>query len=199
MINYQKLILTFLILFFSFSPIFGQGPSSEYIDEIIKNQIKILEKWGKDPVIVRAVKEQNAKKIPLTQIQATDKTWCANSGIDDFMKSLMSNACANRLKALTNKSNLYLETFVMDSQGAIVGMTSKTSDYWQGDEPKWKRAYNDGKGSVFVDKSQYDTSAKAILVQISVPVRESDGMAIGAITIGVNISRPSAGSKTGTR
>lgn len=44
----------------------------------------------------------------------------------------------------------YAEIFVIDYQGAIVVMTNKTSDYWQGDELKFEKAFNQGQGQVFV-------------------------------------------------
>ena len=197
MITLKTLFLGILCLFCLLSVAIGQGSSSDHVEDIIKSQTKIIEKLGRDPVIVKAVKEQNSKKVPLSEIQSVDKIWCANSGTDDLMKRLMSNVCAERLKSLAGNLSLYGETFAMDNQGAIVGMTSKTSDYWQGDESKWKRSFNDGKGAVFVDKPQYDTSSKTILVQISVPVRDADGTTIGALTVGVNIEKQKVASKAG--
>lgn len=146
---------------------------------------KEIQLWGKDAVIVKAVKEQNAKRISLVEIQAIDKAWIANSA-EERKKELLNNDVAQRLRLLKTRNTAFTESFVMDGQGANVAMTSKTSDYWQGDEAKWKKAFNDGRGAVFVDKPQYDTSAKAILVQISVPVMDGN-RAIGVITVGVNL------------
>jgi hypothetical protein len=76
----------------------------------------------------------------------------------------------------------------MDDQGALVCATAKTSDYWQGDEAKWQRAFNGGKGDVFIDRPKFDESAGARIAQISVPVMEN-GRAIGAVTVGVAIEK----------
>ena len=76
----------------------------------------------------------------------------------------------------------------MDNQGAIVCATAKTTDYWQGDEAKWERAYNAGKGDVFIDRPKLDESADARIAQISVPVMDGD-RAIGAITVGVVVEK----------
>ena len=62
----------------------------------------------------------------------------------------------------------------MDNQGANVAMTDKTSDYWQGDEAKFKKSYHNGKGTVFVDEVEFDDSSQAYLVQVSVPVKDGD-------------------------
>jgi sensor histidine kinase regulating citrate/malate metabolism len=74
----------------------------------------------------------------------------------------------------------------MDNQGANVCMTNRTSDYWQGDEAKWQKSFEGGKGAIFIDERKYDSSAKAVIVQISVPVMDGD-KAIGAITVGIKV------------
>jgi hypothetical protein len=74
----------------------------------------------------------------------------------------------------------------MDNQGANVAMTNKTSDYWQGDEAKFTDSFKNGVGAIHISTVEFDESAQAYLVQVSVPVMEG-GKAIGALTIGVNI------------
>ena len=54
------------------------------------------------------------------------------------------------------------------------------------DVEKFKAAYKDGVGAVFVAEPEFDDSAKAYLIQVSVPVIDG-GKAIGALTIGVNL------------
>ena len=76
----------------------------------------------------------------------------------------------------------------MDNQGANVAMTNRTSDYWQGDEAKFKKSFNGGKGGIFIDEVEFDLSCMAFLIQISVPVMDGD-KAIGAITFGIDADR----------
>ena len=76
----------------------------------------------------------------------------------------------------------------MDNQGATLAMTDKTSDYWQGDEAKFKKVYKDGEGTVFVDEVKFDESTQASLVQVSVPVKDGDKV-IGVITIGIDVAK----------
>ncbi len=72
----------------------------------------------------------------------------------------------------------------MDNQGALVCATEKTSDDWQGDEPKWIKAFNNGHGTTFIDRPRFDSSAHEYLAQISVPIIDA-GKTIGVITAGV--------------
>lgn len=76
----------------------------------------------------------------------------------------------------------------MDNQGAIVAMTNKTSDYWQGDEAKFQKSFNGGEGAINIGKEKFDDSAQAYLVQVSIPILDGD-KAVGALTIGVNLGK----------
>jgi hypothetical protein len=143
---------------------------------------------GTDPVIVEAVKAENAKGKSLGQIKEMDDKWKAHAGIADYMKAIMDSECGKHLRGIQNSAPYYAEIFVMDNQGANVAMTDKTSDYWQGDEAKFKKSFNGGAGAVFVDEVEFDDSAQAYLVQVSVPVKDS-GKVIGAITFGIDVDK----------
>ena len=147
-----------------------------------------LAKLGEDPVIVAAVKVENAKEKTLAQIKEMDKKWSATPGETDFMKALMESECGKHLRKMQESAPFYAEIFVMDNQGANVAMSNKTSDYWQGDEAKFKKSYNGGAGSVFVDEVKFDNSSQAYLVQVSVPVKDGDKV-IGAITFGIDVDK----------
>ncbi|WP_028582655.1 PDC sensor domain-containing protein [Desulfogranum japonicum] len=145
-----------------------------------------LAAFGSDPVIVEAVKAENAKGKTLDQIKAQDVQWQASVGVTDYMKALMESDCGKYLQKIQKSAPYYSEIFVTDNQGANVAMTDKTSDYWQGDEAKFTKSFAGGSGAVFVDEVKFDDSAQTYLVQISVPVLD-DGKAIGSITFGIDV------------
>jgi len=147
-----------------------------------------LAKLGTDPVIVAAVKAENAKGKTLDQIKSMDEKWKATAGIVDYMKALMDSDCGQHLRKIQASEPFFAELFVMDNQGANVAMTDKTSDYWQGDEAKFQKSYNGGSGAVFVDEVEFDDSTQAYLCQVSVPVKEGAEV-IGAITIGIDLDK----------
>ncbi len=144
--------------------------------------------YGTDAVLVAAVKDENAKGKTLDQIKSLDEKWKNTAGIDDSMKAMMSNPCAQELKKIADTNPSFVEIFVMDDKGANVCMTDKTSDYWQGDEAKFQKSFADGKGEIFVDDVEFDDSSQTYLVQVSVPVMDG-GKAIGAITFGLDIDK----------
>lgn len=147
-----------------------------------------LVKLGSDPVIVQAVKQENSKGKTLAQIQEMDKKWMATAGIDDFMKAMMDSDCGKHIRNFQKSEPYYAEIFVMDNQGANVAMSDKTSDYWQGDEAKFKESYKGGAGAVHIGDVKFDDSTQSYLVQVSVPVKDGDKV-IGAITIGVDVDK----------
>jgi hypothetical protein len=147
-----------------------------------------LAKLGIDAAIVEAVKAENAKGKSLDQVKDMDKKWRATPGIADYMQAMMDSDAGKHLSTIQESAPFYAEIFVMDNQGANVAMTDKTSDYWQGDEAKFKKSFNGGSGAVFVDEVEFDDSAQAYLVQISVPVKDGDTV-IGAITFGIDVDQ----------
>lgn len=144
--------------------------------------------WSTDPVLVSAVKRQNRERLTLEGIKERDKVWMATPGIDGFMTALLNNTAADRLRTLEKSQPYFLELFLMDNQGAIVAMTNKTSDYWQGDEAKFQKSFKAGEGAVEIGKEKFDESAQAYLVQVSIPIMDGN-KAVGALTIGVNVDK----------
>jgi hypothetical protein len=152
----------------------------------VKDVVPEVVKAAADPVIVKAVKEQNAQGLTLAKIQENDKIWMATTDAHKaptaFMKSIASNAAAKRLAKLEKP---YMVEFILtDNQGANVAVTGMTSDYWQGDEPKFSNAFANGKGEIYIARPQKDKSTGEVISQVSVPVM-SDGKAIGTLTVGV--------------
>ena len=184
----MKKLLTAVLtgcLLFSFGSFGFAEEAPQKIKDLAQNK---LAAYGKDPVIVDAVKAENAKGKTLDQIKTKDKEWLATAGIADYMQAIMDSTCGNYLRSIQNSAPYYSEIFVMDNQGANVAMTDKTSDYWQGDEAKFQKSFNGGTGAVFVDAVKFDDSAQAYLVQVSVPVWDGSQV-IGAITFGIDVDK----------
>ena len=100
----------------------------------------------------------------------------------------MENDAARLLKKIETEHPYFIEAILTDNQGANVALTGLTSDYWQGDEAKFIRSYNDGKGNVYVSRPTRDTSTQQTIAQVSVPVMEN-GQVIGTLTWGVRMDQ----------
>lgn len=160
--------------------------AAEEVPNSLNARLGEIEKLGELPVIVAAVEARNSRGMSLEAIKERDKEWMAHKDIDSGMREIMENEAAKALRAVEKSQPYYVEMFVMDNQGANVAMTNKTSDFWQGDEEKFNETFNKGMGKTFIAAPEFDDSANAYLIQVSVPVK-SNGRTIGALTIGVNL------------
>lgn len=147
---------------------------------------KLLPQVG-DAAWAAACAAQNAKKVPLAEIQKLDKEWQDADQELPLQKACLENACAQALKGFLKDQPAIKECFVMDDQGANVAQNALTSDYWQGDEDKWKNSFAGGKGGLDVGKAKFDKSANANLQQVSLPVADAAGTVVGAVCFGLAI------------
>jgi hypothetical protein len=151
-----------------------------------------IAKWVQDPVLIDAIKAQNAANAAITQaaIDALDLQWRAEVGKKDsaLINGVMNNPAANFLASRVGEAGgVITEAFIMDDHGLNVAASNKTSDYWQGDEDKFTKTYPMGPDAVLVGDVEFDESSQTYQVQVSIPmVDPADGKVIGAMTIGLN-------------
>lgn len=180
-----SLALGALLMFAFCQTVLAGEPAPAKVKALADAKLKAV---GSNATVVAAVKAANATGQTLDQIKARDAEWQKTPGVTPEMKALMDNACGKYLHGLQGEMPWLAEAFVMDNQGANVAMTDKTSDYWQGDEPKWQESFKGGAGAVHISDVKFDDSAQTYTVQISVPVMDG-GKAIGAITFGVDVDK----------
>ena len=176
------MVMVLVMLTMSAGTLFAEDAPQALIDYVHATLVQL----GADPVIVAAVKAENATGKTLQQIKDLDDQWKATAGVADYMDAMMTSPCGTYLREIQADSGFYSEIFVMDNQGANVAMTDKTSDYWQGDEDKFLNSFDDGRGDVFIDEVEFDNSTQSYLVQASIPVTDGAEV-IGAITVGIDI------------
>jgi hypothetical protein len=139
--------------------------------------------WAGTERLVRDAQQQSSAPLGRERIRQIDAAWQRGEDPEGLATSLGGNACADALRALLGSSHGFGEAFVTDSRGALVCMSRRTSDYWQGDEAKWSRSWAGGTGAVFVSKVSRDDSTGLELMHISVPIR-ADGGLVGVLTVG---------------
>lgn len=162
--------------------------ASALLSPQIKQQIKqVLLPQMFNPVFVAEVEEQNKKNVSLEEIMRIDKIWSAAKDELALQRMLTDNPCANELKRLVAEYPVIVEAFVMDNQGANVGQNNITADYWQGDEAKFFRAYNEGKGGIDIAHPAFDSSVKERVQQISLPIINPEEKVIGAVTFSLRV------------
>ncbi len=145
-----------------------------------------IKEWVQNPAVIDAVKAANAAHASLSQddIDALDKKWRAGDAA--VIDAVLHNDLSTYLSGVKDDgAGLYTEIFVMDDKGLNVGQSDKTSDYWQGDEAKWKETYLIGPDAIHLSDVEEDESSQTFQMQISLPVVDGDHV-IGAVTVGVD-------------
>lgn len=159
------------------------GPAPQKVVDLANSQLAQL---GSDQMVVEAVSAANEEGKTMKQIEAMDAQWKADKKAGKtapYMAELMENDCAKQLKSMMTEHPYITEIFVTDNQGANVAQTGGTGDYWQGDEAKFQKVFNQG-----VLVSDVEAEDGKNISQVSVPVLDGDTH-IGTMTIGVDIDQ----------
>lgn len=167
--------------------------AEDYAASIRSDVVPQVRAWLSDPAVISAINDQNARHAGLGQndIDRLDKQWRSETSSSNrtLVDAVLSNQLSNYLAGVKNDARgLYSEIFVMDNKGLNVGQSDVTSDYWQGDEDKWQKTYLAGPDAVFIDEVEFDESTQTFQSQLSLSIVDpNSGMAIGAVTVGVNV------------
>lgn len=161
---------------------------------IAQYQIGNLREILKHEIVQISVKAQNKRHKDLDEasIVALDKQWRAEHKAADkpLIAATLSNPLSVYLLRMQSlNGGLYSEIFIMDDKGLNVGQSSVTSDYWQGDEAKYKRTFLVGPDAVFVDDVEWHQGTRTWRAQVNMTITDtSDGKAIGAAVFEFNLT-----------
>ncbi|MBX9457837.1 MAG: hypothetical protein KL863_18525 [Rhizobium sp.] len=173
------------------TPARTEGPHVRPVREYVMAHVM---PWLSDPIILEAIKAQNAANAALDQaaIEALDQKWRFEVEANEhpMIDSVLASGVSTLLKAKQEASwGTITEVFVMDARGLNVGQSDITSDYWQGDEEKFTRSFGAGPHALFVDAAARDESTQMLQSQASMTIVDESGKPIGAITVGVNLDQ----------
>jgi len=161
-------------------------------DLILQREIEMAELLSTTSLILRGEAEKaNAryagKSEPeiLEEMKRIDKRWTQAPDDDDLVQRCLDNKVSLKLRAyLATQPERFAEILVTDNQGALIGATEKTADYYQADEEWWQEAFNEDRGAVYVSSLSHYRSAGVISLDISVPIwDEKKERVIGVIQI----------------
>ena len=149
-------------------------------------------KWVADADVVAALAAANSSNAAYDQgkIDALDKQWRAEVGAaaQPLIDQIMGSSASTKAKSwCEGAGGVVTEVIIMDNKGLNVGICDATSDYWQGDEPKYQNTFPKGAGTVFVDEVEQDSSTQKFQVQSSMTVVDpASGQPIGVVTVGLD-------------
>lgn len=167
--------------------------AENHVASINRDVVPKVRTWLADPSVISAINSQNLRHASLGQsdIKSLDNQWRSETSASNrkLIDTVLSNQLSGYLGGVKDEARgLYTEIFVMDNKGLNVGQSDITSDYWQGDEDKWKKTYLVGPDAVFIDDVEFDESTQTFQSQLNLAVIDPNtGETIGAVTVGVNI------------
>ena len=166
---------------------------SAYEQQVLEELlIRKIERWKHLPGLEEALKKHNLKARLWTQqeIAIMDKKWIKAFKADDFSYSLkmVDQELSAQLREIKKEGQGQItEIIVADARGLNVAISDITSDFWQGDEAKFTRAFGQPSNRLFFSDIRYDESTKHFQVDISVPlVNEEQQAPIGVLIFGVD-------------
>jgi C4-dicarboxylate-specific signal transduction histidine kinase len=149
-------------------------------------KIRAVQHMALHPMLVRAVRRQNAENISPAEIAERDRAWRDSNGLTEIMWSMQQSKAGRVLRRRVEEDDALNEAFLTDGQGANVAAFPPTSDYFQGDEEKWSESFNGGAGRIFLGPIEHDESTGVDAVQVSAPVIDN-GRTIGVLVVGVQL------------
>lgn len=161
---------------------------------ITENVIKEIRGFIDTDIVRLSIEAQNSRLTELKQdqIDSLDKQWRAERESADkpLIAATLSNPLSVYLSRIQGRSlGLYAEIFVMDKNGLNVGQSSVTSDFWQGDEAKFKKTFNVSGDAMFIDEAEWDKDTKIWRGQVSFTVVDpKTKKSIGAVTVEMNLT-----------
>ena len=164
-----------------------QDISESELEELLRVKVRTVQHMALNPLLIRAVRKQNASGLTLEEIARRDKVWRATKELTPFKLSLQTSSAGRFVKQQIQRSTSFNEAFLTDNQGANVAAFPATSDYWQGDEDKWINSFNGSNGRVYIGALELDESTNTVAAQVSAPVLDR-GRTIGVLVVGVTIN-----------
>lgn len=147
----------------------------------LDKQAQVIAQWAANPVLVAAVKAQNAKG-PLPGV--TNAQWRKTSPDIPLIQAFQKNAAGVWLaKKIAASNGLFREAFLSAAQGEKVAFAEKPTQYIHKGEPKFDTAM---KGHPWQGKPEWDKSSGSHSVQLTTPVLDR-GKPIGVLAVGVSM------------
>lgn len=171
-------------------PAAASPPTSALIDDEV---IAGIRSWLKNPVVPMSIEANNRRydEISDAEIKKLDEQWVAEREQTDqpLVATILSSPLSIYVTQVQAGSlGLYAEIIVMDDKGLNVGQSAVTSDFWQGDEAKFKKTFPVGPDAVFVDEAEKHDGTNTWRTQVNLTVTNDSGTAIGAVTVEINLT-----------
>jgi hypothetical protein len=177
-----KSLASLLILMLANLTSHGADAIDPAVQAKVDAQVKQIQTWAADPVLVNAVKAQNAG-LPADYTGMTQDKWKDLSKMDSLVRAFDKNAAGQFLKS--QKTDAIIRAFVSDAAGLKVAFTAKTLSWSHKGDPKHELPMS---GKIWQGPIEQDKASGLEQIQVSVPVLDGD-KPIGSLVVGLSVSK----------
>lgn len=165
----------------------GLAGTAGAAERVPASYVEQVRAWSQQPTVLITLRAWNERHEDLTQadIDRMDQEWRAQTKSEQ--KPLIAEILGAPLSAMllryqADSGGKLIETFVVDKNGLNVGQSAVTTDYWQGDEAKFKQSFGRGVDAVHYGAVEVKDSGRRAQ-QVSLTITDpKTGKPIGAIT-----------------
>lgn len=152
---------------------------------VFKGEIEDIQTYTTRPLWLDYVEESNLKYKGMEQVailnrlKEMDKKWIEAGKDSLLLQDYLGNRIGVSISAILKLRPNVTELFITDRFGGLVAASNKTSDFYQADEEWWQKAYNSGKGSIYIGDIEFDESAGKWAIPVAIPIINRDNEIIG--------------------
>ncbi len=107
-----------------------------------------------------------------------------------LISEILNTPESSELRHIVDSSqDILVELFLMNAQGILLASSHMTSDYWQGDEPKYLTVAENSGMAYFIDDVGYDQSSHHFLSQVSIPFRNERSELLAVLVVGIDVEK----------
>lgn len=150
-----------------------------------------VEHWLEHSVLRERLKRRfHEEAISAQEIQHFDQLWRESFAKGEYapLLELQDDVLTGFLPVWQSQLSIVTEIIIIDRQGRNLAVAPFTSDYWQGDEPKYLQGFNMPANEWYFGEVVYDQSTSRFQSQLSVPI-DIDGERMGVLTLGIDIEK----------
>jgi hypothetical protein len=160
--------------------------TDEQVTEMLKNNIRVVQHMALNPLLVKAVRQQNARVLDAAELEARARAWRSSGAEDPLRRDMQSGDHATVMRRFVESNPGLSGALLTDARGAGVAAWPLPDNYWQGDAPAWAESYNGGEGRIFVGALQLDEKTGTVSASVSAPVVDRNET-IGVLVVAVNL------------
>jgi GAF domain-containing protein/HAMP domain-containing protein len=177
---------------------------AQQIAELLDHRLETLKTFGLSPIFrdgveaTRAHTSSDPAEIQ-EQLQQLDRRWDVLADNDPLVLKVLGHRTSHDMREFQQHFPGFIEIFVTNQYGELVGATQRTANYDFSGEVWWQSAYNQGQGGLYIGQPEFNNQLSAFGVIMAVPVRSRfDQSVIGvlrstyslaALTEGLNSAR----------